>query len=284
MRKLIYSMYIHIPDFVIDREHSDCEITKEKTRETSDKMLQNYHYLKKKQQEYAEKCGADYILYEWDDDYEWFRKEFFISKEYITMYNIINFYKIFLLYQHWDYDKILYLDFDVLPTTDKNVFDELDFDSGILCRVNHEGQYSVKDMETHTIRSPRAKWWNTRELLLDEGFDGENDVYNTGIVGATRKHLEKLSYFKDFEASLEMMHEKATDEMYPNKIRSMFGYDNETLFSYLMQVNDVKLNDIPEDWHFVMNHKFSFILENTNLVHAINKDFEYAKDYIQRLV
>ena len=284
MRKLIYSMYIHIPDHMIEREHSDCKITKDKTRETTNKMLQNYHYLKKKQQEYAEKCGADYILYEWDDDYEWFRKEFFISKEYITMYNIINFYKIFLLYQHWDYDKILYLDFDVLPTTDKNVFDELDFDSGILCRVNHEGQYSVKDLETHTIRSPRAKWWNTRELLLDKGFDGENDVYNTGIVGATRKHLEKLSYFKDFEASLEMMHEKATDEMYPNKIRSMFGYDNETLFSYLMQVNDVKLNDIPEDWHFVMNHKFSFIPERANLVHVINKDFEYAKDYIQRMV
>ena len=277
-------MYIHIPDHMIEKEHSDCEITKDKTRETTNKMLQNYHYLKKKQQEYAEKCGADYILYEWDDDYEWFRKEFFISKEYITMYNIINFYKIFLLYQHWDYDKILYLDFDVLPTTDKNVFDELDFDSGILCRVNHEGRYSVKDLETHTIRSPRAKWWNTRELLLDEGFDGENDVYNTGIVGATRKHLEKLSYFKDFEASLEMMHEKATDEMYPNKIRSMFGYDNETLFSYLMQVNDVKLNDIPENWHFIMNHRFSFIPERANLVHVINKDFEYAKDYIQRMV
>ena len=277
-------MYIHIPDFVIDREHSDCEITKEKTRETSDKMLQNYHYLKKKQMEYAEKCGADYILYEWGDEYEWFRKQFFISKEYITMYNIINFYKIFLLYQQCCYDKILYLDFDVLPTTDKNIFDELDFDSGILCRVNHEGKYSTKDTGTHTIRSPRAKWWNTRELLLDAGFDGENDVYNTGIVGATKEHLEKLSYFKNFEASLEMMHEKATDEMYPNKIRSMFGYDNETLFSYLMQVNDVKLNDIPEEWHFVMNHKFSFIPKRANLVHVINKDFEYAKDYIQRMV
>ena len=277
-------MYIHIPDHMIEREHSDCEITKDKTRETTNKMLQNYHYLKKKQQEYAEKCGADYILYEWDDDYEWFRKEFFISKEYITMYNIINFYKIFLLYQHWDYDKILYLDFDVLPTTDKNVFDELDFDSGILCRVNHEGKNTVKDLGTHTIRSPRAKWWNTRELLLEEGFDGENDVYNTGIVGATPNNLEKLSYFKDFEASLEMMYEKATDEMYPSRIRSMFGYDNETLFSYFMQVNNVKLNDIPEEWHFVMNHTFSFIPDRVNLVHIINKDFEYAKDYIQRMV
>ena len=73
MRKLIYSMYIHIPDHMIEREHSDCKITKDKTHETTNKLLQNYHYLKKKQQEYAEKCGADYILYEWDDDYEWFR-------------------------------------------------------------------------------------------------------------------------------------------------------------------------------------------------------------------
>ena len=284
MKTLIYSMYIHIPDHMIEAEHSDCEITKTKTHETTNKMLENYHWLKSQHEKYAKLCGADYKLFEFDDDYLSFREKFFLDKPHITMYNIINFYKIWLLYQHLDYDRILYIDFDVIPTTEKNVFEELDFDSGILCRVNHEGTYSTKDLESHTIRSPRAKWWNTRELLLDEGFDGENDVYNTGIVGATPKNLDKLSYFKDFKASLEMMHEKATDEMYPQKIKSMLGYDNETLFSYLMQVNDVKLNDIPESWHFVMNHKFSFIPKNTNLVHIINKDFEYAKDYIQRLV
>lgn len=80
-----------------------------------------------------------------------------------------------------------------------------------------------------------------------------------------------------------MMHEKAMDDSYPLKIKSMLGYDNETLFSYLMQVNNVKLNPIEDDWHFIMNHKFSFIPERAKMVHIINKDFDYAKHYIQRL-
>jgi len=282
MKRLIYSMYIHIPDDVIEKEHSDCEITKDKTSETSNKMLENYDWLKRQQQDYANLCGADYILYEHDEKYEEFKNLYFSDKPWITTYNILNFYKIWLLHNE-DYDEIVYMDFDVLPITKDNIFEELDFESGILCRVNHEGQVSTSDIASHTIRSPRAKWWNARELLLDEGFDGENDVYNTGIVGVSKKQLKKLGYFDNFEDKLEMMYDKATDDSYPIKIKSMLGYDNETLFSYLMQVNNVKLNPIEDDWHFIMNHTFSFIPERAKLVHIINKDFEYAKHYIQRL-
>lgn len=282
MKRLIYSMYIHIPDDVIEKEHSDCEITKNKTSETSNKMLENYDWLKSKQKEYADLCGADYILYEYDEIYEEFKNLYFLDKPWITTYNILNFYKIWLLYNN-DYDEIVYMDFDVLPITKDNIFEKLDFESGILCRVNHEGEVTTDDIASHTIRSPRAKWWNARELLLDEGFDGENDVYNTGIVGAGKKQLSKLGYFDNFENKLTMMHEKAMDDSYPLKIKSMLGYDNETLFSYLMQVNNVKLNPIEDDWHFIMNHKFSFIPERAKMVHIINKDFDYAKHYIQRL-
>jgi len=188
------------------------------------------------------------------------------------------------MYENIYYDEILYLDFDVVSITDQNIFEQLDFKSGILCRVNHEGEVSVKDTSTHTVRAPRAKWWNARELLLDEELNGENDVYNTGIVGGSKEQLDKLAYFKNFNDKLDMMHDKVEDTSYPESIRSMFGYDNETLFSYLMKLNNVQLNELSEEWHFIMNHKFSFIPKKSKMVHVINKDFNYAKDYIQRMV
>lgn len=284
MKRLIYSMYVHIPYDVIKTEHADCSLTREKTELTTNSMLLNYDWLYSSQKEYADKCGADYKLYEYDENYVKFKNLYFKNRPYITTYNILNFYKIWLMYENTDYDEILYLDFDVIPITNKNIFEELNFKSGILCRVNHEGKVTTRDTAPHIIRSPRAKWWNTRELLLDEEFSGENDVYNTGIIGASRTQLKKLAYFENFDSKLDMMHDKVNDTSYPNSIRSMFGYDNETLFSYLMQLNDVKLNEISEEWHFVMNHKFSFIPKATKMVHAINKDFDYAKDYIQRMV
>ena len=284
MKRLIYSMYVHIPYDVIKTEHADCSLTREKTELTTNSMLLNYDWLYSSQKEYANKCEADYKLYEYDDNYIKFKDLYFKNRPYITTYNILNFYKIWLMYENTDYDEILYLDFDVIPMTDENIFEELDFKSGILCRVNHEGKVTVRDVNPQVVRSPRAKWWNTRELLLDEEFDGENDVYNTGVIGASKNQLQKLAYFKNFDDKLDMMHDKVNDTSYPNSIRSMFGYDNETLFSYLMQLNNVQLNELSRDWHFVMNHKFSFILETTKMVHVINKDFDYAKDYIQRMV
>ena len=277
-------MYVHIPHDVIKREHVDCNHTREKTELTTNSMLINYDWLRSLQKKYADKCSADYKLYEYDDNYIKFKDLYFKNRPYITTYNILNFYKIWLMYENMDYDEILYLDFDVIPITNKNIFEELDFETGILCRVNHEGEISTRDTSTHTVRSPRAKWWNARELLLDDGFNGENDVYNTGIVGASKIQLDKLSYFENFEKKLDMMHDKVNDTMYPEKIRSMFGYDNETLFSYLMQLNDVQLNKLSSTWHFIMNHKFSFISSESKMIHVINKDFDYAKDYIQRMV
>lgn len=284
MKRLIYSMYVHIPDDVIQTEHSDCNVTLEKTQLTTNSMRDNFDWLYSLQEKYAKKCGADYKLYEYDNNYINFKNLYFSKRPYITTYNILNFYKIWLMYENIHYDEILYLDFDVIPITDQNIFDHLDFNSGILCRVNHEGVVSVKDTSTHTVRAPRAKWWNARELLLDAGLEGENDVYNTGITGGSKEQLDKLAYFENFDDKLDMMHDKVEDVSYPESIRSMFGYDNETLFSYLMQLNDVQLNELSEEWHFIMNHKFSFIPKKSKMVHVINKDFNYAKDYIQRMV
>ena len=51
---------------------------------------------------------------------------------YLTTYNIVNFYKIHLLYKlAQEYDEVLYLDFDVVPMKSDNFFERWDLSKGI---------------------------------------------------------------------------------------------------------------------------------------------------------
>ena len=78
------------------------------------------------------------------------------------------------------------------------------------------------------------------------------------------------------------MHEIKNEEgLFPNFIQGSFGYDNETLFSYKMKVNNINLIDIDEQWHHTM-YQWSFIPKNTKMVHVINKDFNYVEKYIEK--
>ena len=105
MRRVIYSLYIDIQNPV-----SHFEI--------QGKFNNNLNWLLDKQKRYADLCQADYIHFIYDDKFIEYSKQF--GPE-ISEYNIINFYKMHLLYQ-LDYDEILYLDMEVIPVTDKNFF------------------------------------------------------------------------------------------------------------------------------------------------------------------
>ena len=134
-----------------------------------------------------------------------------------------------------------------------------------------------------TIRSPTAKYWNTKAMLIYNGMDGENDVYNTGIVIANKEQLKKLAYFDNFENDLDYMHELVTeDDMFPDIISNMFGYDNETLFSYKMIENKVNLLNLDEDWHYALTMNNKSIKGNPKLIHVINKNFKYVERYVKK--
>jgi len=303
MKRLIYSTYINIPRDDIELQHKDDDWILEKTKETTDTMLEYKDWLIYTQKKYADYIGVDYQFTGYGEHYENFKKTFFSNKPWISTYDIINFYKLWLMYEYKDsYDEILYIDFDVVPITKLNVFDELDFKSGVLCRVNHERdprQY-LENLEpgffiemrkkyersgrTNSIRSPRAKWWNARALLIDEGFSGDNDVYNTGIVGASSQQIDKLAYFDDFENTLQLMKGLVTEVNggWPPYIQSLFGYDNETLFSYKMQLNEVKLNDLTREWHFILNERFPYVVKDTKFIHVVNKRLDYVKEWYEK--
>ena len=174
------------------------------------------------------------------------------------------------------YDNVLYLDLDAIPITKENIFD---LNADIAVRVNHEEDpknYNIPRIN-QSDRSPYAKWHNCRAMRLFNGHDGNNDVYNTGIVLASKRGLEQLNYFEDFDNTLKFMKELKDQSGFDH-----FGYDNETLFSYKMLENNVTLTHLDKYWHHDMRGETSYIPSRTKIVHAINKDFDYVREYCEK--
>lgn len=62
-----------------------------------------------------------------------------------------------------------------------------------------------------------------------------------------------------------------TDSMYPKNIQRVFNYDNETVFSYMLIVNNVPVTLINKDWHHVI--RTGEYDENAKVYHVIDKAF-----------
>ena len=276
MRRVIYSFYIDIPkDKVVSHP------------ESVDLFKENYNWLRDKHEEYANAIGVEYKHFFSDKKFEYYRLWFEEHYPEVSFYNIVNFYKIQLMYSLIDdYDEILYLDMDVIPVTKENIFDEIDLDKGVaILTGTHANQTDIKLQDTlkynHHVRSPMAKLWNTRCMLSDYGiYLKEPEVFNTGIVCARSDDLRKLAYFEDFNQTLDIMRDMTTDEFYPESIRKMFGYDNETVWGYKTHINNVDYQPL-DDWHFFMDN-WSYISKSAKFVHCVSKDFEYVRNYCEK--
>ena len=295
--RIIFSVYI---DF--DKSEFDKNYDLDKNIKNKKQFKDNYNFLKSFQKKYSESLGIDYVLYENDDNWKEYKKYFEKNYPYISKYNIVNFYKIKLMYDLSKfYDEILYIDFDVVPLTNDNIFESIDFSDGIACKVNHERdpqnylilstpkilkqkeEWFKKTGRTFSERDPRAKYWNCRALLMEKGFNGDNDVYNTGIVLTNKDQLNKLKYFDNFNETLKFMHEVKTNKgLWPSFIQNSFGYDNETLFSFKMKVNNVNLIELNDTWHWPYRRDINFIPKETKIVHVINKNFEFVKKHVKK--
>lgn len=264
----VFTLYVDIPKKSLEVSENTHIV---------DKFADNFEWLISKQYNYAKNIGADYhfirddLAYYLDFD-QWFRDK----HPYVNSYCIVNFYKIHMLYKLAEkYDNVLYLDLDVIPITNENIFN---LNADIACRVNHEEDPKnyIRTRKNQSDRSPYAKWHNCRAMRLFDGKSGDNDVYNTGIILASQQGLQQLNYFENFSDTLNFMH-----EIKEQSGLNHFGYDNETLFSYRMLKNNVLLTSLDEYWHHTMRGEISHIPSKTKMVHAINKDFEYVREYCE---
>lgn len=284
MSRVIYSLYIDIPKEDLDYQEPYDGDNLPKTERTKLEFIKYYDQLLECKKRYAKDIGVDFLMFEYDDEFKEYKEWWNTKYPQITEYNIVNFYKIYLLDKlAKTHDEILYLDFDVIPVTSKNFFDEWDLSQGIA--IYHNNRLARKELRevkrVESIRSPTAKYWNCHALLSSNYLEPENDVYNTGIVGASSKHINELDYFGNIDEIISQMDELKEDELYPEHIREMFGYDNETIWSYLVQTKEIPIQFLTWDWHLFFD-KYKYVPKKSNLVHVINKNFEQVFEYYEK--
>lgn len=293
MKRIIYSLYIDIPKEMLDYQPPYLGDTLPKTERTKLLFQEWSPWLTKMHEQYADKIGVDYKLFIADKKYldyqAWFQNKY----PQITGYNIVNFYKLHLLYELAnEYDEILYLDFDAVPVTAENFFDVWNLNDGIAIKTSTDravqflehilfDERQRKKFGKASNRSPTAKYWNQRAMVLYDGIDGDySQVFNTGIIGINREHLNRLNYFDDFDYVMNMMDELKEDDngMWPDYVRSMFGWDNETIWGYKTMLNKVPTQLLDNDWHMFFD-KTSHIQREAKIIHVVNKRFSYVKSW-----
>lgn len=282
MKRVIFSFYIDIPKEELDIFDKELPIIKNKKALpinliTKNRLKKHYVRLLIQKQVYAKKLGYDFKLFKYGPDWILFEQKLKREHPYLTTYNIVNFYKIHLLYElAKEYDEVLYLDFDVVPMQNIDFFEHWDLTKGIAVLNNNDRVLipeNVTDSST-TIRSPTAKFYNAQAMLFEKGLSTKNDVINTGIVGANAEHLNKLAYFKDFDKNLKLMTDLTKEsDLHPPKLVKYFGWDNETLFAVKIKENNVPILWLDDKWHYFFSNQ-RHVPQKVILCHAINKDFE----------
>ena len=267
MNRLIFSLYVDVPDDqFVDNVKTNLNTKKE--------MNDNYQKLVECKQQYANSIGVDFVMV---NKFKEYYDEMKSKYPFLTTYNIINFYKIYLLYKFSSkYDELLFLDFDVVPNTKENFFEVWDLSKGVAILNNNDKVLRMSQIteKTQTIRSPTSKYYNTQAMLLDMGMKTENDVINTGIIGINKSNLYKLAYFNTFDQDMiKMTQLKFDTSVFPKKIVEFFGYDNETLFGVKLKQNEVSVQWLDDKWHYFFDN-WLFIPKDTKFIHAINKRFD----------
>ena len=278
MKRIIYSIYVDIPIAEHYGKSKNRNDSVEKASVTVNAFKEHYDRLVTSKKDYADSINVPFKMYEYDKQYKTFEKNFAKDFPEFTGYEVINFYKIHILNElAKEYDEILYLDFDAIPLTKDNFFDAWDLSKGICVLDNNDAViHNIK--VNQSIRSPSAKYYNCQAMLIDGGYPHRNDVINTGIIGARKEDIIKLDFFGGFRHIIDLMtslRSKGYREagLYPQNIIDMFRYDNETIFSYKVQVNDVNIQWFDTEWHYFFDRQ-GFIPDQTKIVHAICKDFD----------
>ena len=104
MKRIIYSFYIDIPKQELDIFDKELPIVKDKKAMpinlvTKDRLKKHFLRLLVEKEAYAKKLGYDFKLFEYGPDWILFEQKLKREHPYLTTYNIVNFYKIHLLYE-----------------------------------------------------------------------------------------------------------------------------------------------------------------------------------------
>jgi len=256
VKRIIFSIFSQLP-------------THERvTNYSSNQFKKYYDRLYESKDEYAKLCSAEFMLLSPNE------------MSYIDLQH----YKIIMMEKFAEeYDEVLYLDFDVIPMTNQNFFDV--FDLNKICILNQNTnliiqkeienyQYtewqgdlssSISNYKKYVIQKFQrdeyhrcSKAFAKREMLFkDDIISYDEHIVNTGIIAGNKKSISLLKY------------EERLDSM---KLLSNLN-NNEIFFSYLLERYNIPFTNIGDDWHRLYD-ELDTHLENSYMVHVINKQFE----------
>lgn len=281
--KIMFSIYIDIPEHLLDETGYSRHATVNPHRvqragETKDKLNAYKNHLIWTQKAYADGCDADYKLFTFDKqfvDYYCYCKK---VHQNLPMYHIVNYYKNFLLQNlSYEYDAVFYMDIDIIPKTTENIFEVHDM-SKLWAKTNNElaewGKHYDLTKYNSCDRNPAIKYWNCYALLLENGFEPENDVINTGTIVGGSEAIQAMDWNGEFEDLVAKMKSLQDDDetMFPEALHSRFAFDNETMFSYLVRSKNLNYDTLDDNWHGRLPD--DEINREHKIIHAINKKFE----------
>ena len=299
-KNVVYSLHVEIPPELQVAAGEFLGDDVDKNERARINFLKWEKQLEENKKRYANSIGADYVTFRADSSYTDFRKKMKDLLPDMSEYDVVNFYKIHCMYEltREEYDNALYMDFDVVCNTQVSFFDAFNLQNGMACAFNSylkdeapaeamTLQFRRSDDFVYHYRSPEAKFWNSHALLAHNDYDSQNDVFNTGILGGSRRQCEELGYFEDFQQLIDDMTYLREDEfsMYIPQIQKSFGYDNETVMSYRVKTRDtICWNLDTKFWHYrcdEQKHSQANVLKaNSAFYHVMNKKFEWFEEIL----
>jgi len=282
MKNLIFSIYVPITERSIrtNTYFEDGGVSKSQTTKT---QFEKYkHKLIDVKRQYAEQCGADFVLIEHVDQ-QFFNDEF----------DSINFYKHHLIEKFCnDYDNILYMDFDVIPNTAQSFFDTHSMDVVNVHAVDatkqntwpYNAKQSKKDykqiLDVHFDRYHMYCKAKCKLAMLSVGdvMSQDHHVANTGIIGGSSQALSKVQITKRLPHCVDALQQAVQENMFGSSITQYYFANNETFYSYILDKHNIKWHNMTPEWHTMIMDQSSYDIKhqihNAKLVHMINKKFD----------
>lgn len=252
MKRIIFSLFTDVID-----EH---------TSATDFKRLQfkKYHdQLEAKHKKYAEAVGAEYKL--------------FTPKS--SDYNTVQFEKL-LMFEELakEYDEIVYLDFDVVPIRNTNIFEAFDLNTicafNLKCDMEKHLYYWLTNNDKWHSMDMHSKSCHKRAMLMLDGDFGEQTCLNTGVVAMNKDMVAKLNLSAQLDELKSISDEAVSDTIYPDTMAKTWIFNNEVILSYLIERHALPFTDIGMPWNFIVDDTIPTLSGAAHFIHFVHKKFE----------
>lgn len=193
-------------------------------------LTDNYCKIRDIQKQYADRCDADYRVFN------------FAKVDYTTL----QFKKLFLLDElSKDYDNILYLDFDVIPSPAADNIFEKDYSLAMLPLIRSEGNCFKS-----SIKNKVHRYYNTIHK-------SEDIIFNTGVIYATSDIVEQLDITSNYNQFI-----KASDDL-----------NNESYMTWVVEVYGIDYQPLSLSWNYLLDKKSTNVPKHAHFIHYSNKQF-----------